>query len=161
MEITKQSLREIFDYQDGYLLWKRPPHKKGPQVIGEKAGCIDALGYWRIGLDKKRHYAHRLIWIWHHGTNPSMIDHINCERADNRIENLRGCTKAENMRNSRKNAANKSGVKGVCWVGGKWKAVVGYNCKHYHVGYFKDIKEAEKALQQKRVELHKEFANHG
>jgi hypothetical protein len=163
MEINQQTLREVFDYKDGFLIWKNPPHKKGPQRIGEKAGCKDVLGYWRIGIDRERHYAHRLIWIWHYGTNPKMIDHANCDQADNRIENLRACTKAQNMRNMKRTVANSSGHKGVVWAKhmNKWKAIIGCDGKTYHLGYFDTVETAANAVQAKRVELHKEFANHG
>lgn len=163
MIITQETLRDMFDYCDGFLIWRKPPHKKGPQRVGSIAGCKDVLGYWRIGIDKHRYYAHRLIWLWHYGVEPNVIDHINGIKSDNRVENLRACTRAENQRNLGMIASNKTGMKGVHWVKSmnRWKGVIGANGKQYHCGYFDDPDQAKAAVERKRLELHGEFANPG
>lgn len=163
MITTQESIREMFDYCDGFLTWKSPPHKKGPQRVGSIAGCKDSLGYWRIGIDRRRYYAHRLIWVWHYGVEPNVIDHINCDKSDNRIENLRSCTRAENQRNIGKISSNKTGAKGVYWVKSmnRWKAAIGFKGKQYFCGYFDNPEDAEAAVGRKRLELHGEFANPG
>ena len=87
-------------------------------------------------------------------------DHINGDTLDNRKQNLRICTIAENGRNRRKNKNNTSGFKGVCWRKDDktWHARIQHNKKLIHIGYFKDKEEAAKAYDRKAIELFGEFA---
>ena len=72
------------------------------------------IGYWDIGLDDKRFYAHQLAWLYVHGVWPKAeIDHINMDRADNRLVNLREATKAQNNFRRKLQSNNKSGRTGV------------------------------------------------
>jgi hypothetical protein len=85
-----------------------------------------------------------------------VVDHINGNPLDNRQENLRICDQASNMQNFNGLASdNKSGVRGVNWYKAysKWRASWCYRGKRYHVGYFDDIKEAEKAIETKKREI--------
>jgi hypothetical protein len=90
------------------------------------------------------------------------VDHINGNGLDNRKKNLRICTNAENIRNSKMRKSNKSGVKGIYWLARAncWHATIKFNYKSRHVGYFKDIEQAKKAIMDARVKYHGEFANH-
>lgn len=105
-------------------------------------------------------YAHRVAWLMHHGTlDPKLhIDHINGDPSDNRIENLRLGTVAQNMRNRRMSSSNTSGVTGVTWnsTGKSW--VVHVSTKYY--GSFQDFDEAAAFAK----DLYKELGygpNHG
>ena len=89
MEITYEFVRSVFDYDpEGFLVWKSSLNN---QFAGKRAGGVDKNGYWYVQLTrfKKKVPAHRLIFLWHHGFMPKMVDHANRVRTDNRIENLR------------------------------------------------------------------------
>lgn len=91
-----------------------------------------------------------------------LVDHVNGDGLDNRRENLRLCSKSENMRNRRGvNRNNKSGYLGVAWdaVNKKWEARIQLLRRMYFVGRFDDKIEAAKARDRKALELHGEFAS--
>lgn len=159
--LTQEYLKECFDYIDGVLYWKRKPSKSLP--IGIKAGCNDKDGYLMVSLDNKIYKVHRLIFMMFHGYFPLVVDHIDGNKQNNKIENLRGCTKAENSWNSKKHFDNKSGVKGVYFhkKSNKWMARCTANKKTNYLGLFDSLNDAEKAVQNFRVNLHKQFYNHG
>jgi len=152
MKLTAGQLNELFEYRDGNLYWK-------PQ----KTGTIDGSGYIQTGIKGKYYKNHRLIFLMHHGYLPDVIDHIDGDRTNNRIENLREATRAENNYNAKKPKHNKSGVKGVHWVNwyGKWRARFNVNKTVIDVGYFDDLEEAKKAIEKARKKYHKQFANNG
>lgn len=85
--ITQERLKELFDYNNGNLLRK----KDGLRTkIGDVAGWGNGNGYIRLDVDGYKYYAHRLIWIYHNGQcEESMIDHIDGNKSNNKIENLR------------------------------------------------------------------------
>ena len=97
--ITQNKVKELFTYEEGKLLWKV---KKAIRTsIGEEAGTINALGYRCISVDNKRYYAHRLIFLFHRGFLPEYIDHIDGDPTNNRLENLRECTRDQNQWNQK------------------------------------------------------------
>lgn len=107
-EPSQEILKEYFDYDDnqGRLIWKV---KIGPgHSVGQKAGCIDPLGYHVTRVCGKNYKTHRLIWLWHYGWLPEFIDHINRDRSDCRISNLREATRRGNgtNRGSKKNSTS-------------------------------------------------------
>lgn len=97
---SQNELRQAFDYRDGELFWKLPAHKRD---TNKPAGHTTSNGYRIVGytFKSKRHkyLIHRLIWIWHYGNDPDTIDHINRNRTDNRIENLRDVSLSVNHMN--------------------------------------------------------------
>lgn len=126
------------------------------------AGSPNNHGYIRIYVLGRVYSAHRLAFFFTHGRWPDgEIDHINGDRRDNRIENLRECSRFQNIQNVRRTKAN--GVpKGVFWDKRfqKWQVQIRANGRKVHVGYFKEITEAEAAAIKARQELHGDFANH-
>jgi len=92
--------------------------------------------------------------------DPRHVDHINGNGLDNRKKNLRICTKAENMRNSKLPKDNKSGYKGVHWVKklNKWRSTIRMNNKIIYIGLFDSSLKGAKAYDEKCLELHGEFA---
>lgn len=115
---TYERIRELFDYrEDGELITLKHCHCMSRRKIGEiptLTTCTE--GYRQISVDGKLWLLHRLIWLWHHGYLPEhQLDHINRDRTDNRIENLREVSHSCNTRNSGARASNKTGVKGVVW----------------------------------------------
>lgn len=151
---TQKQLRELFDYDSktGNLLWKhRPQHhfkssgmcaKWNAKFPGNEAGWISHKGYRNITLAYKTHQAHRLIFLREFGYLPPQIDHINGDKSDNRIENLRAADHSANMKNKTTPKSNKSGRIGVGTYKGKWHASIRVDRKSIHLGYFSDFQSA-------------------
>ena len=118
--------------------------------VGNKAGTlpIKGHGYKCVksgGLNgtKINVYAHRLAWFLYYGKWPDCeIDHIDHDRSNNRIENLREASTSVNSRNKSKIKSNKSGVNGVFLVGEKWGASIGVDGKMVWLGTFKRKEDA-------------------
>ena len=86
--IRGPAVREYFDYRDGRLHWRKTRGKHG--VIGRRAGGKGALGYWHIRFFGRLYCEHSLVWVYHNDEWPKLqLDHINRDKLDNRIENLR------------------------------------------------------------------------
>jgi hypothetical protein len=135
--INQDKIKELFEYNDGHLFWK---HTRRNTTANKRAGSIDYDGYLQIGISNKKYREHRLIFCLFHGYFPKMIDHINGDKQDNRIENLRECNKSINALNVKKpSSRNTSGVIGVSPTKhGTWKAYY----KGKTLGYFKTKIEA-------------------
>ena len=117
-------------------------------------------GYLKVGHFK----VHKVVWEMFNGKMEKgfQIDHINGNILDNRIENLRKATYAENQWNAKTRVDNKSGIKGVSWhkATKRWLAQIKHNKTLHYLGVFKDKKKAEEVVRKKRNELHGEFARH-
>ena len=124
--ITQERLHEMFEYRDGTLYRKK---SLGRSKTGDKAGFVTNKGYIYINIDKKCIAAHRLIWVMQHGVFPELIDHIDGDRLNNCIENLRLADRFGNAQNKRMHKNNTSGVKGVYWKRdkNKWAAQITCN----------------------------------
>jgi hypothetical protein len=152
-ELTQSDVKNIFEYVDGELRWKNP--KTNRLKKGDVAGTFKD-GYRRISLDYTLHYAHRLIWLYHYGVAPNgMLDHIDMNRSNNRIENLREVTPTQNSMNRLKNKSNKSGFKGVSFheKTKKWRASCAVNGKQKYLGLY-DLPEEAYAAYVKEVSKH-------
>jgi hypothetical protein len=152
-------LTELFDYDPigGQLLWK---HHRTPRArAGDPVGCLHATGYTVTLIRKKNYQVHRLIWALVHGEYPDEIDHINGIRSDNRLENLRACTRAENAKNSGTFRSNRSGYKGVSWCNreGKFQSACKVNGVKKWLGYFSDAVEAHNAYEAFASHHHGKF----
>ncbi len=161
MTITQDKVKELFEYRDGALFWKVKLNSR--IVIGSKAGTLDKDGYVCIKIDKKIYKSHRLIYLYHHGNLPTFIDHIDGNKSNNKIENLRSATNSENVKNAKLRKDNSSGIKGVNWhkVTKKWAVQISVNGQKKHIGIFDDLELASLVAQEARNKFHKEFANHG
>jgi hypothetical protein len=133
--MNQQRLNEIFDYKNGVLFRK---------CNGKVAGSIDAKGYLISSVDGKRQKNHRIIFMMHHGYLPKIIDHIDQNPANNKIENLRPVSYAQNSLNSGISVRNTSGFKNVDWLASKkrWRVYLKLNGKRKLFGYFKDLELA-------------------
>lgn len=160
---TQARLRELFNYdqETGLLIWRERPPSDFKNVAahnsfvtrcqGRPAGHIDGLGYRIIRIGHDGYKAHRLIWLYVVGEWPAYpqfeIDHLNGDRSDNRIQNLRKVTKSENQRNGSMRSTNSSGVIGVNWVKSKrrWVARIWDGPRHRYLGQFKSLEDAQQA----------------
>jgi hypothetical protein len=158
---TKEDVRAVFSYKDGHLIWAVPGNAQTP--IGTIAGSPLKDGYKVITYKRKKYMAHRLIFLYHHGHLPGFVDHIDRDRENNRIENLRECTASENQFNTKARKNSRSGIKGVCWNKQmkKWEANVCANHKRHFCGLFDDIEVAAQVVRIERLRLHGQFTNHG
>lgn len=135
-------------------------------ILKEYSWHIDSYGYavtteWCKVLKKtgKWYKMHRVIIGMDKGD--SHVDHINGNRSDNRLENLRIVTKAQNLWNMGKHdSRNKSGFKGVCLDKrrGTWKAEISENGNRHYLGAFKTKEMAAKAWNEAAIKLHGEYA---
>lgn len=156
MEITQARLKELLHYdpETGVFTWAIARRKCRK---GHIAGTMNGNGYVRIIIDRKKHYAHRLAWLYVTGKLPDdQIDHVNMDKSDNRFCNLREATCQQN--NVNKNARTATGSKGVVRVGNKYRAMIWSGGTTMHLGYFDTELEAREAYAQKANELHGEYA---
>jgi len=159
--LSQDLLHELFEYRDGLLFWKIKT--RNGIASGKQAGTLNHHGYIHIRLNKKTYQAHRLIFLMHYGYLPEMLDHIDCNRSNNKIENLRPANNIQNQQNQKLSPRSKTGVKGVCFDKTKKQFLAQFRvnrtiCK---VGHFVTLEEAANAVQKARSINHKEFANHG
>lgn len=147
---------DIFEYRDGNLFRKAARKNQHKHV-----GWVNNSGYLQTEVNKKCYMVHRIIYEMHHGKIPPgmQIDHINVNQLDNRIENLRLATQSQNQINCgvQKNSSTK--LRGVHKTpSGKYQARLGYKGKKLYLGLFDTPEEAARVCEEKRRELHGEFA---
>lgn len=157
--LTQSRLQQLLDYSPdtGVFAWKIANSKR--VHVGDVAGSPSIKGYVLIGIDGRVYRAHRLAWLYVHGSWPEhYIDHINGVVTDNRIENLRDVSNTINMENQKYAPShNKScGVLGVSREKNhrRWRAVITSQGKQIHIGYFDTIEEAEQAYVSAKRKLH-------
>lgn len=145
---SQAELKELFDYRDGELIWKNHYFKT---LIGEVAGGIGKSGYRQIKISYRLYSAHRLICIFHNGDIPEnlVVDHIDRNKLNNKIENLRLITQQENT-------FNRNDARG-CYFNknaNKWQAQIGMNGKLISIGYFTNKAEAHSAYITAKKKYH-------
>jgi len=162
---SQEYLNELFTYnpETGTLTRKKTvrSNAKEGQIIKSKTGD----GYYRVSVDNVSYKIHRLIWKMYYGEDPAdlQIDHINRDRTDNRIINLRVSTSQEQKFNQSIRLDNNSGFKGVYRPKGrrKWTSRIKKDGKSIHLGTFDTPEEASFAYQSKALELFGEFYSAG
>ena len=149
--MTKSDLQEKFFYSFGNLYYRKS---------GKKAGWEARGRYPQIYTHGKLHYLHRLVYLYHHSLMPEMVDHIDNDPNNNKIENLRPADKAKNAYNSKTPSDNTSGFKGVSWGKRrqKWRAYITHNKQRLELGHFQSKSEAAKTVAEARDRLHGEYA---
>lgn len=166
MMLTVESLREIFTHDpvSGFLYWKVSTGARSK--VGGRAGMVKLVGkqrYLTVGVLGAKPVIHKIIWALHYGQFPTgEIDHINGNREDNSIGNLRDVSRSENNRNARPRIDNKSGIRGVCWNNKKqrWIVQIGLDRKVHQVGGYMDFFDA--CCSRKSAEIQLGYhANHG
>lgn len=159
--ITRELLLELFEYREGELFWKKKTSNKSRINIGDKVGFLKN-GYLVAGIDGRLYKNHNLIYLMHHGELPDIVDHIDGNSLNNKIENLRPVTINQNNQNRKKPKNNSSGVKGINWdkQSQSWKVGLMKDKKSIHLGYYMDFDEAVKVITEARNEYHGNFAKH-
>lgn len=170
--LTQEYVREAFDYVDGALFWKERPvhHFKrdrdqktfNTRYAHKRAGCLEKKeGYWWVSIADRHTALHRVVFLWHHGYLPELTDHIDGDRANNRIENLRAANIAQNSWNMKRPVCNTSGCKGVLWVrrDRKWLACIVVSKQRIQLGYFDDFEPAVLARKEAEKKYYGEFAS--
>lgn len=158
---TQKQLLEMlrYDPESGFLFWLHRGDGPGLKYrTGMKAGHIRDDGYMHIGIWRRQHYVHRVIWCMQTGVWPKLqIDHKNLNRADNRWSNLRLSTPSQNKANIR--SLNRLGIKGVAETrNGKFRASIGVNRKCIQLGTFETKDEAKAAYAAAAKKHFGEFA---
>ena len=146
-----------YDPVSGVFTWKTT------RFNGKVAGCLHKkLGYLVIGFRSKHYYAHRLAWRITNGYWPDFIDHINGDRADNRISNLREVPKQDNHRNMKCFSNSTTKVPGVSFhkQTSKWRAYITVDTKQRSLGCFDAFEDAVAARKQAE-QTHGFHKNHG
>ena len=162
--ITQARLKEILSYdpETGVFTWLAKPSPYASKIkVGNRAGCQDGERYRVIAIDQVTYGEHRLAWFYVNGIWPSgQIDHINGDKSDNRIANLRDASPGENQRNRGAMKSNTTGFKGVTYEPrrGKFKAAITHEGKQKNLGRFDTAYEAHKAYCEAANRLHGEFA---
>lgn len=156
---TAQRVRQVFDYNADTGIFKWKSCLSDRSMNGEMAGGLDSIGYWMLSVDGGRFHAHRIAWLYVYGEWPKgVIDHINGDRSDNRIANLRDVTHAANIQNQRKasRANRSSGLLGAHWSErrGKWHSCITANGVAHNLGYFVTAEEAHQAYLAAKRRLH-------
>lgn len=144
--ITQELIKELFDYNQvtGNLTHR---------LTGRIADSNQSKGYYKCYVDGRTLASHRVVWLWNYGAWPQNdIDHINGNRKDNRIENLRDVPHVVNMANMEK--VNKTGYEGVKTSGSKFVANIKHKGKKLYLGTFPTADEAFAAYKLKHLELY-------
>lgn len=159
LEAFVKRLREILSYnpETGVFRWKvRTAYRV---KVGDVAGTINKdNGYADISIGGRKYRSHRLAWLYVHGRLPDgEIDHINGKRSDNRMANLRECSRSENGQNKGIRKDNKSGFVGVSWdkVANKWLAQIRVNNKTTKLGRFDTPEVAHQEYLSAKRKLHR------
>ena len=138
--ITKEQLKSVIKYDLDTGTFTRARYKNKNSV-----GTVNKDGYLQIYVYARVYLAHRLAWLYAYGEWPKdQIDHINHDKLDNRIINLREATTQDNQKNKSLSERNKSGIHGVKWYADikKWRVQIGVDKKQLYLGCFDDKFEA-------------------
>jgi hypothetical protein len=161
--LSAERLKQVLHYDPatGEFTWISPPEAVA-WLAGKRAGCEWEHGYRVIVVDGVRHYEHNLAWLYMKGEaapDGFTVDHDDRVRGNNRWENLRLATRAQQNANQAANSTSKTGVRGVHSDGkGKYRARIKVNGKSLSLGTFDTIAEGAAAYAAKARELYGDFA---
>lgn len=155
--LTKERLDQLLKYDSGSgeFTWLMPTSNRAK--VGAVAGALHPAGYKRVGVDGKSYLLHRLVMLHSTGEMPKYVDHIDGDRSNNRVSNLRSCTNQENAFNSSAHKGSELGVKNVYkTLHGRYSVRIS---KKYY-GTYEDLELAQHIATEVRDHLHGEFARH-
>ena len=158
--LTQAEAHRLFEYRDGVLYWRERPVKSRKAKGDMEAGTLTTGGYKKITVEQKKYYVHQVIFLMQHGYIPVVVDHIDGDTKNNRLENLRASDKAKNACNSRIRLDNSSGCRGVAWhkIANKWTVQVVQNKKPKYLGLYEDFELACLVADEARDLYHGEYA---
>jgi hypothetical protein len=156
--LTLERLREVLDYDSATGVFTTIISRKG-MGKEERAGCSDVRGYISITIDRKCYFAHVLAWLYVYGVWPDKgLDHIDTNRSNNAISNLREANESQNAGNTKFRRNNKLGVKGVMRSDSGYRAMISPNGKAIHLGCFKTVEEAANMYRFAALAYYGKFA---
>lgn len=160
--MTQERLKELVYYDSHSGIFTRRIVLNNNTKIGDKIGTKTSHGYLSACVSKEKHYMHRLAWLYVYGVMPEQIDHINHNRMDNSIINLRNVTHSENHKNMSLYKRNKSGKHGVTWdkERNRWGARITFNGKIKTLGRYKKLDDALMAREKAEKDVWF-YINHG
>lgn len=160
--ISAARLRELLAYDGttGQFTWRSS--KQGVRA-DLAAGRVNVRGYVQVGIELRRYAAHRLAWLYVNGEWPKQdLDHVNGNRSDNRIANLREATEAENTWNRKTPKNNRAGLKGVYKAtANRWRSQIKVVGKRIVLGHFDKKEDAHAAYCAAAAKHFGEFASTG
>jgi hypothetical protein len=164
---TREELKEMLFYEEssGFLFWRIRANRQSrwnSRYAGKRALYVPTRGYCHGTIEGVRYLAHRIFWKMATGLEAVTIDHIDGDRSNNRIQNLRNVTKAENLKNKGVSLKNKTGHTGVFMKpnDSKWIAYIDSDSKRHYLGRFFTFEEA--VIARKQAEIQYGFhENHG
>lgn len=144
-----------YDPATGIFTWIKKYYANN---VGDHPKPSHSEGYIRVQFKGVRYFLHVVAFYWTYGYLPSRVDHKNRITSDNRLENLRAATDAENACNT--GPKGRSKYRGLCWQKNtsKWVVILRKAGQKYYLGVFSDEKEAARAYNVKAREIHGEFA---
>ena len=170
-DFSAEYLRSVlcYDSESGEFRWnyrRDVTQSTNKQRAGKIAGWINDQGYRVIEIGERNYRAQILAWLYTYGSVPTdEIDHINNNRSDNRLTNLRQCSRNQNSQNSLKRRDNSSGFKGVGFSRQKnrWRSRLHLNGKDIHLGFYRSKSMGSGGIysRSQKAFLHGEFANGG
>ena len=146
----------LFEYRDGALYWKSDVARN--VKAGDRVGKNRKIGRSRVYYKNNIYSAHRIIFAMHHGYYPEVVDHINNDGHDDRIENLRAADMKTNAQNRKRHSLNTTGVKNVGVKNNKWRVTVTRNDGTTMDKQFKHFDIACTIAELARLKYHGEFA---
>lgn len=160
-DLAHERLKEVLSYdsQTGFFVWRKQLGPKGK--VGKQAGTPHTRGYVHIMVDQKLYLAHRLAWFYVTGRWPAdQIDHLDCNRSNNRFANLREATNSQNNQNRQKKSGSASKFKGVSWHvrNRMWESRIKIDGKQIRLGLYKTEEAAHAAYCKKADELFGNYA---
>lgn len=158
--IEFEKVNELLNYnpENGKLQWKK--FRAANAQVGDIAGFVGRDGYVRVKILGRSILAHRIAWLLFYKKQPeNEIDHINGDRSDNKISNLRSCDRRQNSRNTATRSDNECGIKGVGYhkPSGKWRARIYVDGKSKFIGNFLSKHEAKKAYEAAAKSIYGDF----
>lgn len=155
--ITQEYLKSILYYNPETGIFIRTVNRSRNAKIGDVAGYKHHSGYKDIIIKGKTYRQHRLAWLYVYGEFPKHeIDHVNGIKDDNRLVNLRECTRSENQQNRKSKNNSSSKYVGVNWSKNKrqWRSRITINGVQKHIGYFDSEIDAFKAYCKEKLKIH-------
>lgn len=161
VKLTHEYVLSLFTYRDGNLFWN---DARSNVKAGDRAGSDNQI-YKQLQIDHKKYYVHQIIFLYHRGYIPNELDHIDGNRLNNDIENLRSVTHSQNQHNHSKHKSyngkpTSSQYKGVYWEErrNKWRSRIVIDKREKHLGYFINEIDAAKCYNDAAIKYFGEYA---